>query len=399
MSEKRPASDDPSDGQLVVKRQNVGTSRALTRPGASASSGALVQAVCPPPPSPRLVLPRASRPVLLRRRVTDCLRTDAPDQRPEGSADGALGAHGRDLRRQVRPDGEPDSVWVDGQNHKCAPHVRPVWWWGRHVAADEGDAVLWRTYGDCENYGVLNGHRAAILDLQWSRDSDILFSASADTHLASWDLTSGTRIRRYVGHEEIVNSIDISRRGEELLVSGSDDGTIGIWDPRTKHAADYIETDFPITAVAVSEAGNEIYSGGIDNDIKVWDIRKKALVHSMLGHHDTITTLRVSPDGQQLLSYAMDSTARTWDIRPFAPAERHIRTFDGAPLGLEKNLIRGSWDSDGRKIAVGAGDGTVVIWGSDSGKLLYKLPGHKGTVNCAEFAPGGAPISWCPQFQ
>jgi Prp8 binding protein len=256
--------------------------------------------------------------------------------------------------------------------------------------------VLWRTYGDCENYGVLNGHRGAILDLQWSRDGDILFSASADMHLASWDLTTGQRIRRYIGHEEIINAMDISRRGEELLLSGSDDGTIGIWDPRTKHAVDYIETDFPITAVAMSEAGNEIYSGGIDNDIRVWDIRKKALVHSMLGHQDTITSLRVSPDGQQLLSYAMDSTARTWDIRPFAPAERHIRTFDGAPLGLEKNLIRGSWDSDGKKIAVGAGDGTVVIWGSDSGKLLYKLPGHKGTVNCAEFAPGSAPISRLP---
>jgi Prp8 binding protein len=256
--------------------------------------------------------------------------------------------------------------------------------------------VLWRTYGDCENYGVLNGHRGAILDLQWSRDSDILFSASADMHLASWDLTSGERIRRYVGHEEIINSMDISKRGEELLISGSDDGTIGIWDPRTKNAVDYIETEFPITAVAISEAGNEIYSGGIDNDIKVWDIRKKALVHSMLGHTDTVTSLRVSPDGQQLLSYAMDSTARTWDIRPFAPAERHIRTFDGAPLGIEKNLITGSWDADGKKIAVGAGDGTVVIWGSDSGKLLYKLPGHKGTVNSAEFAPGDAPISSWP---
>lgn len=253
--------------------------------------------------------------------------------------------------------------------------------------------VLWRTYGDCENYGVLTGHKGAVLDLQWSRDSDIVYSASADMHLASWDLTAGTRIRRYIGHEEIINAMDISKRGEEMLVSGSDDGTIGIWDPRTKHAADYIETEFPITAVAISEAGNEIYSGGIDNDIKVWDVRKKAVVYTMMGHQDTVTTLRVSPDSQQLLSYAMDSTARTWDIRPFAPAERHIRTFDGAPLGLEKNLIRGSWDSTGKKIAVGAGDGTVVIWGSDSGKLLYKLPGHKGTVNCAEFAPGADPIS------
>lgn len=252
--------------------------------------------------------------------------------------------------------------------------------------------MLWRTYGDCENYGLLTGHRGAILDLQWSRDSEILFSASADTHLASWDLTSGQRIRRYVGHEEVINSLDISKRGEETLISGSDDGTIGIWDPRTKNAADYIETQFPITAVAISDAGNEIYSGGIDNDIKVWDIRKKGVVYSMLGHHDTITTLRVSPDSQSLLSYAMDSTARTWDIRPFAPTERAIRTFDGAPVGIDKNLIKGSWDADGKKIAVGAGDGTMVVWSSDNGKLLYKLPGHKGTVNVAEFSPSGDPV-------
>lgn len=253
--------------------------------------------------------------------------------------------------------------------------------------------VLWRTYGNCENYGILTGHRGAVLDLQWARDSRILFSASADTHLASWDLDAGTRIRRYVGHEEIVNAMDVAKRGEELLISGSDDGTIGVWDPRTKTAADYIETDFPVTAVAISEAGNEIYSGGIDNDIKVWDVRKKAVVYTMLGHADTITSLRVSPDSQSLLSYAMDSTARTWDIRPFAPTERHIRTFDGAPMGIEKNLVRASWDADGKKIAVGAGDGTVVIWSNDTGKLMYKLPGHKGTVNCAEFAPGPEPIS------
>ncbi|KAI1331673.1 WD40 repeat-like protein [Xylariaceae sp. FL0255] len=338
MSEKRPAGDDAGAGQLVVKRQKPGTSTALSRRDGASGSGALIQST---------------------------LRTsnlEAPVMELAGHS------------------GEIYSAKFDPTGNMIAS------------GAMDRSILLWRSSGACDNYGILTGHKGAVLDLQWSRDSEILYSASADMHLASWDLVSGTRIRRYIGHDEIINSLDISKRGEELLISGSDDGTIGIWDPRSKNAVDHIETDFPITAVAVSEAGNEIYSGGIDNDIKVWDIRKKAVVYKMLGHNDTITSLRVSPDSQSLLSYSHDSTAKTWDIRPFAPTERHIRTFDGAQVGMEKNLVRASWDKTGKKIAVGAGDGTVVCWSSDNGKLLYKLPGHKGTVNCAEFTTNDEPI-------
>ena len=253
--------------------------------------------------------------------------------------------------------------------------------------------MLWRTYGQCENFGVLTGHKGAIIDLHWSRDSRAIFSASADMTVASWDLETGLRIRRHVGHEEVINCLDVSRRGMEMLVSGSDDGYIGIWDPRQKRAADFIETEFPITSIAVAEAGNEIYSGGIDNDIKVWDMRKKAVAYSMAGHTDTVTSLQVSPDTQALLSNSHDGTVRTWDIRPFAPTDRHIKTYDGAPAGLERNLIRASWDSKGEKIAAGSGDRSVVIWEARSGKLLYKLPGHKGTVNDVQFSPGDEPIS------
>ncbi|KAL1981711.1 hypothetical protein VTN96DRAFT_2325 [Rasamsonia emersonii] len=252
--------------------------------------------------------------------------------------------------------------------------------------------LLWRTYGQCENYGILTGHKGAVLDLQWSRDSRVIFSASADMTLASWDLETGQRIRRHMGHEEIINCLDISKRGQELLVSGSDDGYIGIWDPRQKEALDFLETEFPITAIAMSEAGNEIYSGSIDNDIKVWDIRKKAVVYTLVGHTDTISSLQVSPDSQMLLSNSHDSTVRTWDIRPFAPTNRHIRTYDGAPVGLEKNLIRASWDPKGEKIAAGSGDRSVVVWEVKTGKLLYKLPGHKGTVNDVRFSPNDEPI-------
>jgi Prp8 binding protein len=67
-----------------------------------------------------------------------------------------------------------------------------------------------------------------VLDLHWSRDSKVLFSASADMHLASWDVETGERIRRHPGHEEVINCMDVSKRGEEMLVSGSDDGYIGV---------------------------------------------------------------------------------------------------------------------------------------------------------------------------
>ncbi|KAF2017578.1 WD40 repeat-like protein [Aaosphaeria arxii CBS 175.79] len=265
---------------------------------------------------------------------------------------------------------------------------------GQFIASGSMDRsiLLWRTSGACENYGILTGHKQAVLDLHWSRDTEILYSASADMTLASWDLESGQRIRTHPGHEEVINCMDVSKRGEEILVSGSDDGYIGLWDPRTKAAVSFIQTDFPVTAISLSEAGNELFTGGIDNDIKVWDLRKQQVTYRLLGHTDTITSLQLSPDNQTLLSNAHDSTVRTWDVRPFAPADRRIRTFDGAPTGQERNLLKASWDVKGERIAAGSGDQSIAIWDSRSGKLLNKLPGHKGAVNDVRFSPQEEPI-------
>ncbi|KAK3066419.1 hypothetical protein LTR53_017241 [Teratosphaeriaceae sp. CCFEE 6253] len=246
---------------------------------------------------------------------------------------------------------------------------------GASIASGSMDRsiLLWRTTGDCANYGVL-------------------YSASADMTVASYDLATAQRIRKHVGHEEVVNCLDVSKRGEEFLVSGSDDGSIGIWDPRQKAALDHIQTDYPITAVCLAEAGNEVYSGGVDNDIKVWDLRMKKISYELNGHADTITSLAISPDSQTLLSYSHDNTVRTWDVRPFAPANRQVKVFDGAQVGLENNLIRACWDAEGRRIAAGGGDGTVTVWENGSGKMLHKLPGHKGTVNDVRISPDGSMV-------
>jgi WD40 repeat protein len=79
-------------------------------------------------------------------------------------------------------------------------------------------------------------------------------------------------------------------------------------------------------------------------------------------------------------------------VRPFAPADRRLQTYDGAPTGQERNLLKASWDPTGEKIAAGSGDQSVAIWETRTGKLLNKLPGHRGAVNDVRFHPLGEPL-------
>jgi Prp8 binding protein len=250
-----------------------------------------------------------------------------------------------------------------------------------------GVVVLWNTYGDCDNYGLMEGHKGAVLDLRWSRDSRMIYTASADMNLGTWDAETGVRLRKHVGHEDIVNAVDAFRTGGETLVSGSDDGSIGLWDPRTKAAVAVYEDKYPICAVAFSQAGDQIYSGGLDEEIKVWDVRQRKVAYTLLAHGDTITSLAVSPDGTTLASNSMDNTIKLWNIQPFAPNNRLIKSLDGAPHSFEKNLHRVSWNTDGTRLGAGSGDRTVVIWDMEKESVQWKLPGHTGSVNDVSFSP------------
>ncbi|KAI8967920.1 hypothetical protein BDF20DRAFT_897849 [Mycotypha africana] len=260
---------------------------------------------------------------------------------------------------------------------------------GEYIASAGFDRqiLLWNTYGEIKNYGVLKGHTNAVMEMHWSRDGNHIYSCSADKSVSIFDTKSGQRVRRWRGHTGIVNSCQVARRGPERLVSGSDDGTVKIWDNNSKEAVHTFENDYQVTSVCFSEAGDMVYSGGIDNEIKVWDLRKNQLAYTMKGHMDTVTGLSLSPDGSYLLSNAMDNTVRMWDVKPFAPADRCVKIFEGAPHGFEKNLIKPCWSTDGSQIACGSADRTVVIWKVDSRKILYKLPGHKGCVNDVDWHP------------
>lgn len=65
-----------------------------------------------------------------------------------------------------------------------------------------------------------------------------------------------------------------------------------------------------ILSVAFSEAGDQIYTAGIENVVNVWDLRREEVSVSLAGHSDSITGMRLSPDGTHLLTNSMDNTLR-----------------------------------------------------------------------------------------
>jgi Prp8 binding protein len=255
---------------------------------------------------------------------------------------------------------------------------------------------LWKTYEDCPNYMMLKGHRNAVLEVQWTSDGDRILSCSADKTVRAWDARTGDQVKKSTEHDSFVNSVCPMRRGPPLFVSGSDDATIKVWDHRSRRSVVTFREKFQVTAVAFADAGDQVYSGGLDNSIKVWDLRKDDEPAMVLkGHGDTLTGIRVSPDGSHLLSNAMDGTLRMWDMRPYAPQNRCVKTFMGHQHTFERLLLRCDWSADGQQVTAGSSDRSVYIWDVSTRKLLYKLPGHNGSVNEAVFHPKEPIIGSC----
>eukprot|EP00898_Chlorokybus_atmophyticus_P005080 jgi/Chlat1/5573/Chrsp369S00849 len=269
---------------------------------------------------------------------------------------------------------------------------------GTVVASGSKDKLifLWNVHGECENFSVLKGHTNAVVDLQWTTDGSQIISCSPDKSIRAWDAQTGKQIKKMAEHSSYVNSCCPARRGPPLVVSGSDDGTAKLWDLRVRGAVQTFPDKYQITAVSFSDASDKVYTGGIDNDIKVWDLRKTEVAMRLQGHTDTVTGMRLSPDGgAYLLTNSMDCTLRIWDMRPFAPQDRCIKILTGHQHSFEKTLIKCDWSPDGQLVGCGSSDRNVYIWNTTSRQLLYKLPGHLGSVNEVAFHPKEPIVASC----
>lgn len=233
--------------------------------------------------------------------------------------------------------------------------------------------ALWETFGEHRNIGQLAGHKSAVTCVAWvpTRDAQrLLVSGSADNTLVLWDTTTGERVRRWRGHRGIVNGVAATRAGDGRVASVGDDGRVLLWDTESRHPIGSLEMGYPLTCVAFSDDASQLYIGGVDNAIHVLTTATLEREYSLLGHTDSVASLALSPKGTHLLSTGLDDTARVWDVRPFAPqlqagerkSARLYRTLAGMASGFEHLLIKGAWSKNGDCVACGSADHTSNVW-------------------------------------
>jgi len=105
----------------------------------------------------------------------------------------------------------------------------------------------------------MKGHQNSILDIQWSVDGSTLYSASADKNGAVWNVETNERIKKLSGHSQVVTSISPAKRGPPLILTSSDDGSIKLWDVRTRGYQKSFSQKYPVLVACLTDSSDSFF--------------------------------------------------------------------------------------------------------------------------------------------
>jgi polyadenylation factor subunit 2 len=219
------------------------------------------------------------------------------------------------------------------------------------TGSSSGEFTLWNGTGfNFET--IMQAHDVAIRALSYSHSDDWLLSADDDGLIKYWQ-PNFNNVKVVQGHNDAIRDLAFSPN-DSKFVTASDDSTLKIFDfaggaeesTLTGHGWDAKCVDWHPTK-------GLLVSGSKDHLVKLWDPRTGRCLTTLHGHKNTITkTAFERVKGQCLATSARDQTARIFDLRMM----RDICLLKGH----EKDVSTFAWHPiHSSLLSTGGGDGTI----------------------------------------
>eukprot|EP00595_Chromulina_sp_UTEXLB2642_P002352 CAMPEP_0196767954 /NCGR_PEP_ID=MMETSP1095-20130614/42163_1 /TAXON_ID=96789 ORGANISM="Chromulina nebulosa, Strain UTEXLB2642" /NCGR_SAMPLE_ID=MMETSP1095 /ASSEMBLY_ACC=CAM_ASM_000446 /LENGTH=352 /DNA_ID=CAMNT_0042136851 /DNA_START=383 /DNA_END=1438 /DNA_ORIENTATION=- len=173
---------------------------------------------------------------------------------------------------------------------------------------------------------------------------DKLASTSSDGTIRIWDLVDYSAILCIKPKSQSTQSTPLCLVFSVMLLTGWSDGRIVAYSCENGEflwSIDNAHSD-GVSSIALSHNGRFILSGGMNGDIRLWDLRTRDLISHLKEHKSKVTSIVISDDDTQCISSSKDKSILRWDLRSEKRLDSHIQRMGAVNsiiYSLDENYI------------------------------------------------------------